>query len=166
MAHLLAGEGFSKDVIAAIASVSVDHVPNVWNRVRALEKLKKAPDFEPLAVAFKRVVNIIKQAGQSGTVAAGDTEKRVDESLFQDECERALFRAHQDVKNKVANRLDQGDFDQALLDIASLRDSVDAFFDGVMVMTDDVRIRENRLALLKHIAALFGKFADFSKIST
>ena len=62
MTHQLAEEGFSKDVIAAVASVSIDNAPDVWNRVRALQDLKTAPDFEPLAVAFKRVVNIIKKA--------------------------------------------------------------------------------------------------------
>ena len=50
--------------------------------------------------------------------------------------------------------------------IASLRDRVDAFFDGVLVMAEEADIRRNRLALLSVIAALFNKFADFSKIST
>ncbi|MCP4371934.1 MAG: hypothetical protein GY797_28025, partial [Deltaproteobacteria bacterium] len=63
-------------------------------------------------------------------------------------------------------KMSQGFFDQALLDIASLRDVVDAFFDGVMVMAENKNIQNNRLALLSRIAALFGKFADFSKIST
>ena len=159
IAHLLAEEGFSKDVISAIVSVSADHVPNVRNRVRALEKLKAEPDFESLAIAFKRVVNIIKKAGHFET-------KDVDENLFQDECESSLFASYKEVKKKVYYDLDKGLFDQALLDMALLRDSIDAFFDGVMVMTEDADIRCNRLALLKHIADLFETFADFSKIST
>ncbi|RLC13939.1 MAG: glycine--tRNA ligase subunit beta [Deltaproteobacteria bacterium] len=161
MSHLLAEEGFSKDVIAAIVDVSVDHVPHVWNRVRALEKLKAEPDFEPLAVAFKRVVNIIRKSGDAGEIAAA-----VDESLFEDKSESALCAAYQDVKKKVSANLDQGLFDQALLDIASLKNTVDAFFDRVMVMADDANVRNNRLGLLKHIADLFATFADFSKIST
>lgn len=159
IAHLLAEEGFSKDTISAIVSVSADHVPNVFNRVRALEKLKAKPDFEPLAISFKRVVNIIKKAGHFET-------KDVDESLFHDECEASLFASYKEVKNKIYYDLDKGYFDQAFLDMALLRDSIDAFFDGVLVMAEDVRIRNNRLALLKNIADLFGLFADFSKIST
>ncbi|MBW2569252.1 MAG: glycine--tRNA ligase subunit beta [Deltaproteobacteria bacterium] len=159
IANLLFEEGFSKDVIAAVIAVSIDHIPNVWNRVRALEQLKTESGFEHLATVFKRVVNIIKKAGHFET-------KEVNEDLFQDECERVLFSACNEVKKKVTDSLEKGFFDQAMLYIASLRDPVDAFFDGVMVMAEDVRIRNNRLALLKHIADLFGLFADFSKIST
>ena len=70
------------------------------------------------------------------------------------------------VERNVSDKMSQGFFDEALLDIASLRDAVDAFFDGVMVMAENKTIQNNRLALLGRIAALFGKFADFSKIST
>ncbi|MCK5509354.1 MAG: glycine--tRNA ligase subunit beta [Desulfobacterales bacterium] len=159
IAHLLAEEGFSKDIISAVISVTADHVPNIWNKVRALEKLKTKPDFEPLSVAFKRVVNIIKKDEQP-------KRKEVDENLFQDKCETALFEAYKEVKNKIFNDLDKGLFDQALYDIASLRNVVDDFFDGVMVMAEDNDIRENRLVLLVNIADMFGMFADFSKIST
>jgi glycyl-tRNA synthetase beta chain len=141
----------------------VDHVPHVWNRVRALEALKSRPDFEPLVIGFKRVVNIIKKA--EFTVAEGATGV-VDEGLFQHASEGALWRAYQNINAKVAENLGQGRFEQALLDIASLKDTVDAFFDDVMVMTDDLRVRNNRLTLLGQIAAMFGRFADFSRLAT
>jgi glycyl-tRNA synthetase beta chain len=159
MTYQLAEEGFSKDVIAAVADVSVDNVPAVWNRVRALQDLKTAPDFEPLAVAFKRVVNIIKKADVR-------IKKTVDESLFEEKSETALYSAYKKVNKNVAQHLDKGSLDKALHEIASLRDPVDAFFDGVMVMAQQKKIRNNRLALLKQISDLFGLFADFSKIST
>ncbi len=60
----------------------------------------------------------------------------------------------------------KGLFDEALIAVASLRDPVDHFFDAVMVMAEDKDVRRNRLALLGQIAALFGKLADFSKLST
>ena len=159
MTYQLTEEGFSKDVIAAVADVSVDNVPAVWNRVRALQDLKTAPDFEPLAVAFKRVVNIIKKADVR-------IKKTVDESLFEEKSETALYSAYKKVDKKVASLLDKERLDQALHEIASLRDPVDAFFDGVMVMAKQKKIRNNRLALLKQISDLFELFADFSKIST
>jgi glycyl-tRNA synthetase beta chain len=62
--------------------------------------------------------------------------------------------------------MEKGLFEKALLDIATLRGPVDAFFEGVMVLAEDQNLRRNRMALLGHIAALFGNFADFSKLST
>jgi len=163
ISHLLAEEGFSKDVIAAIVSVSVDDVPNVRKRVAALESLKARADFEPLAVGFKRVVNIIKKSGQQKEDAA---PQAVEPKLFEHESEGALFEEFKAVDQKVADAMEKESFDRALVEIASLRDAVDRFFDGVMVMAEDTGIRRNRLALLGKIAALFGKFADFSKLST
>jgi glycyl-tRNA synthetase beta chain len=163
ISHLLAEEGFSKDVIAAIVSVSGDDVPNIRKRVQALESLKAQPDFEPLAVGFKRVVNIIKKSGQP---EAGAALKAVDPQLFEHESEGSLFEKFKTVEQNVSVAMQKESFDRALVEIASLRDAVDRFFDGVMVMAEDTGIRQNRLALLGHIAALFGKFADFSKLST
>ena len=70
------------------------------------------------------------------------------------------------LEKKVVDAMNKGFFDQALVDIASLRVVVDAFFDEVMVLAEDKQVRRNRLALLGCITELFGKFADFSKLST
>ncbi|MDX2501191.1 MAG: glycine--tRNA ligase subunit beta [Deltaproteobacteria bacterium] len=163
ISHLLAEEGFSRDVIAAIVSVSVDDVPNVRNRVKALESLKALPDFQPLAIGFKRVVNIIRKSGQAEEGAAPET---VNASLFEHDSEGALLDKFKAVDEKITRAMANNSFDQALVEVASLRDAVDRFFDGVMVMAEDAAIRRNRLALLGNIAALFAKFADFSKLST
>jgi glycyl-tRNA synthetase beta chain len=159
MSHLLAEEGFSKDVVAATLAVAADNVPEAWQRVKALQELKSAPDFEPLAVAFKRVVNIIKQAD------AADAAK-VDEGLFEHASEKALLKKLLEVQKAVTGQLKKGAFGAALQQVATMRDAVDAFFEGVMVLTEDAKIRANRLALLSQIAKLFAQFADFSKIST
>ncbi|MCP3953242.1 MAG: glycine--tRNA ligase subunit beta [Desulfobacterales bacterium] len=157
LSRILVDEGFSKNVVGAVTSVSVDHIPNVAKRVQALEKLKGAADFEPLSVAFKRVANIMKKSGQ----AAGDA---VDQALFEDAAEKSLYSAVQAVRQEVDTCLQDGNFDMALTKIASLRPPVDTFFDEVLVMADDDKIRSNRLALLGSIADLFGRFADFTKI--
>jgi glycyl-tRNA synthetase beta chain len=159
MTYQLVEEGFSKDVIAAVADANADNVSDVWNRVRAIQDLKTAPDFEPLAVAFKRVVNIIKKAELPAS-------KKVDETLFEHASEKVLYSAYKDLEGKVSSHLVKGHFDQAFREIAKLRDPVDAFFDGVMVMSKDKKIRNNRLSLLGMISDLFGLFADFSKIAT
>jgi glycyl-tRNA synthetase beta chain len=161
--QLLADQGYAKDTIAAVVEVSVDNVPNLWSRLEALESLKAKPDFEPLAVAFKRAVNILKKSGKlQGRPRPGELK----ENLFAHESEAALFAAYQKVEKKVSDAIQKGLYEKALQDIATLRGPVDAFFDGVMVLADDKSVRRNRLSLLEHIAALFGQIADFSKLST
>ncbi|MFH1102985.1 MAG: glycine--tRNA ligase subunit beta [Pseudomonadota bacterium] len=159
MVHILSEHGFSKDTVQAVVEISADCIPDVWNRTKALERLRTARDFEPLAVAFKRVANIIRQAGYA-------EKGEVDQGLFQHKCEESLFSAYQKVKSDVEHHLPKGDVEKALLKIASLRKPVDAFFDGVLVMAEDENIRKNRLSLLARIASLFERFADFGKIST
>jgi glycyl-tRNA synthetase beta chain len=156
---MLSEEGFQKDFVAAVTSVSIDNVPDVRERVKALEEMKNKPDFQPLAVAFKRAVNILKKADDF-------QKKEVDPSLFEESCESSLYDAYRDVGLKVRNHLFKGSFDKALIEISSLRDFVDSFFDGVMVMADNPDIRNNRLAILSGIAGLFEDIADFSRIAT
>ncbi len=159
ISHLLVEEGYPKDVVAAVTAISVDRIPDVRARVKALANLKQEPDFEPLAAAFKRVVNIIKKS-------EGFERTQVDPSLFRDASESSLLKAFQGVRQQVGAYLAQGDFDQAMREIASLRPAVDGFFEGVLVMAEEMEIRNNRFAMLADIAALFENIADFSKITT
>jgi glycyl-tRNA synthetase beta chain len=159
IARILADEGYAKDTVAAVVDVSIEHIPNVWERAAALQALKGAADFEPLAVAFKRAVNILRKAELAEDI-------RLNPSLFQDPAETNLHEAYRAVKDKVDQALGGSDYKTALRTIATLRMPVDQFFDGVMVMADDLDLRRNRLALLKAIADLFTHIADFSKIAT
>jgi glycyl-tRNA synthetase beta chain len=156
--RMLAEEGYDKDVVAAVASVSIDDLPDVWRRAEALQKLKGAADFEPLAAGFKRVVNILRKTEVPDDMAT-------DPARFVEPAERTLHDAFLDTREKVGALLRNGDLDKALRVIATLRQPVDQFFEDVMVMTDDQPLRENRLALLKSIAGLFNRMADFSKIA-
>ncbi len=158
ISRMLEEEGVSRDVVGAIVDISIDHIPNTWKRAKALDALRSQPDFEPLAVAFKRVVNIIKKAPAIDASA-------VDESLFENPSETTLFKELIKVEKKVENELKEGAFDRVLHHMATLRNPVDSFFDDVLVMADDLKVRNNRLSLLKRIADLFEKIADFSKIS-
>jgi glycyl-tRNA synthetase beta chain len=158
LAHILVEKGFSKDVVGAVTSAGTENLPHVWLRVKALEDLKGAPDFEPLAAAFKRVVNIIKKT-------EGGVQTQINEELFTHASEKDLFAAFRNVEHQVSSLFAAGDFESALLKIASLKDAVDLFFDDVLVMAEDMQVRNNRLALLGRIAALFDQFADFSKLA-
>jgi glycyl-tRNA synthetase beta chain len=89
----------------------------------------------------------------------------IDEALFQDDAERALYGAYKEVNAVVAIYAGKGDYLAALSGIATLKGTVDAFFDKVMVMAEDERLRTNRLALLTAITRLFGNIADFTRFS-
>ena len=156
--RILVEDGYSKDITASVTGASIDNIPDIWNRVKALENMKQKPDFEPLAAAFKRVVNIIKKADISADIS-------IDETIFESESESELYKAVESVSKKVGSYLDISEFDGALKDIATLKVPVDKFFDDVMVMADDEKVRNNRLALLSKISDLFANIADFSKIS-
>jgi len=158
MASILVEEGFAKDTVAAVLGVPMESVPNVWRRAQALQQLKDKPDFEPIAVSFKRVVNIIRRA-------EGFTPGPVEERLLTHPSESGLLSAYRSVHGQVQDDLRRGLFDEALVRVASLRQPVDAFFDDVMVMAEDAEVRRNRLSLLALVAALFDTFADFSKLS-
>lgn len=166
MEQILIDRGIPKDLVAAVVAVSVDDLPAVVDRAEALRALKAKPDFDPLATAFKRVVNIITKATQEGLIAPSGDIIEVDPHVFTEECETALYEALQDVSGRVLADIQERLFERALLAVATLKGPIDAFFDGVMVLTEDRGTRQNRLALLKEISDLFARFADFSKIST
>jgi glycyl-tRNA synthetase beta chain len=159
---MLAEEGFAKDSVAAVAAVSVDRIADAWQRVEALERVRSDADFAPLAAAFKRVVNILRKSGGG---AGGDAVRPLDEGLFEAACEADLLAAYRGVAAKVAAHLQEGAYEAALRDIATLKKPVDDFFDGVMVMAEDAAVRDNRLALLERLAGLFANIADFSRIA-
>jgi glycyl-tRNA synthetase beta chain len=160
---ILADHGFAKDSVAAITAVSVDQIPDAWRRVEALDRIRTEADFGPLAVAFKRTVNILKKSDQD---VGRKTDLPLDEGLFENRCEGALLQAYKAVKEKVAATVQNGDYEAALRHIATLKAPVDDFFEGVMVMAEDDAVRTNRLALLDRLAGLFTNIADFSKITT
>ncbi len=159
MSQLLIDEGLPRDVVNAVLNASADNIPDVWRRARALADMKTKPDFEPLAIAFKRVANIIKKTDVDNIGPAV-------EGLFRHPSEARLYKACLDTAGKVRDSLKQGRYEQALVEIAAIRQAVDSFFDDVLVMAEEPDLRANRLALLLQTALLFSDFADFSVIAT
>jgi glycyl-tRNA synthetase beta chain len=151
----LMGDRYPSDVVDAVVSVSFDDLVDAAAKIAALAEFRNREDFGPLAVAFKRVCNIVK----------GGVDTAVSEALFQDDAERGLYQALQGVAGKVEDAIRSGAYLPALTEIATLKEAVDTFFDKVMVMAEDERVRENRLALLTGIARLFGRLADFARLS-
>ena len=157
MVNILIDKGFSREAVNSALFASFDNLPDVVLRVKALDSLIQEPGFQPLAITFKRVENIIKKAKIVENIV-------VDATLFEDESEKQLFNAVNEVGLTIDSFIQDGNYDQALSTIAGLRPKVDTFFDDVMVMSDDEKLRQNRIALLSSISKLFKNIANFSMI--
>ncbi|MHB8878830.1 MAG: glycine--tRNA ligase subunit beta [Myxococcaceae bacterium] len=151
-------EDHRPDVVEAVLSVGFDDLVAGRKRLHALEAQVGRPDFAPLAVAFKRVVNIVEKQGRDVSAGAPDPAK------LKDAAEKKLHAALQEARAKVAVAVKADDFALAMKEIAALKPPVDTFFDEVMVMAEDKALRENRVRLLTDIGALFAQVADFSKL--
>ncbi len=145
--------GFKYDEVKAVLTAGVNTLPDVLARLEAIQAVRPTQDFEPLAASFKRIRNIVEQAGGA---AAG----AVDPSLFREDPERQLHEA------MTGLNLAGLDHRTSLERIATLRPAVDAFFDKVLVNAPEPEVRANRLALLQRILTEFSTIADFSEIVT
>jgi glycyl-tRNA synthetase beta chain len=150
--------GFAYDEVAAVLAAQSGDLVDVEARLIALKQVRQTENFEPLAASFKRIRNILRQAGTSGGVVNG--------ALLEDGAERDLDTAMRGVLARVAEFRKSADYIQALTAIATLRAAVDAFFDKVLVNAPDAQVRANRLALLAGLYAEVSSIADFSEIVT
>ncbi|MDY0039008.1 MAG: glycine--tRNA ligase subunit beta [Desulforhabdus sp.] len=153
---LVSQEGFSPDVVDAALAVGMDDLVSAVARTKALSVFKTRADFDILATAFKRVVNIIKAPEKTP----------VSEDLFSSEAEQKLFAVLQDTEGVANERIDRSDYDGAIEAMTKLKGPIDAFFDSVLVMDKYEAVRRNRLALLTRIHDLFARVGDFRKIQT
>jgi glycyl-tRNA synthetase beta chain len=132
----------------------LDSIVDIRAKVSAFSDLKKQPYFEPLAIAFRRVASILNQ----------EAEGEVDPGLLNEPAEKKLFEAYLKVREPVLRHTQNKEFRQALEKIVEIKPAVDGFFDEVMVMVEDISLRNNRLHLLHQIFSLFSGLADFSRI--
>lgn len=153
----LTGQGVSTDGAEAVLALFNDDYVSAVNRVKALEDIKTREDFNDLAVAFKRVVNIIRKFG---------AQDGFDNGKIAADQEKALADAVEVVEQKAERQLQHDDYSALLADIVELKPVVDGFFDHVLVDDPDPEIKANRLALLTRVSRLFDQIADFTKIST
>jgi glycyl-tRNA synthetase beta chain len=150
-------ESFDVDLVEAVLAAGFDDVVDARRRLEALAEVKRRPDFVPLAVAFKRAANIQEKATGAGARA-------VDASLLGEGAEKDLADEVERVEREAASLREGRDYPAVLRKVAELKPAVDRFFDDVLVMAEDARLRENRLALVQRVAGLFGDIADFRKI--
>jgi glycyl-tRNA synthetase beta chain len=152
--------GYRYDEVNAVLSASSDVPLDALERVTAISQMRANADFEPLAVSFKRIKNILEQAGGVESFASA----KVDGALLEDGAEQQLHAAFETVKSKAAAHKDKAEYAEALTAIASLRPAVDKFFDDVLVNAKDENIRRNRLTLLAKMLNEFSPIADFAEI--
>lgn len=159
--NLMTESGYERNVVESVISAGFDNPLDAYRRINALGKFAKRKDFEALATGFKRVFNIAKTRPSSP----------LDKKLFKQKEEKDLHRAFTKTQTAVLKKLAdsekaarQSDYLKALESIKTLSAPIDRFFDAVMVMDKNKKIRDNRLALLNEIKDLFFMIADFSKI--
>ena len=154
--------GFAYDVVNAVLAAGSDDVVDAVARAEAVTKVRPSTDFESISVAFKRTKNILRQAIEAGKEIA----LAVDSALLKDSAERDLAKQVPQTAKRVESLRVDRNYEAALLEIAKLRPAIDYFFDKVMVMVEDARLRANRLALLQTLLKEFSTIADFSEIVT
>jgi len=153
----LKDKGYTTNEVEAVVSLRPQSLHDILARMEAVRTFAALPEAEALAAANKRITNILKKTDE----AIGN----VDVSLFQEAAEGALHEAVERVRPGVEAAFAGGDFTAALRDLAQLRDAVDRFFNDVMVMAEDAKLRANRLALLATLHGLANRVADISKLA-
>ena len=152
-------QGIAFDIVDAVTYNRPGVLYDCEQRVRAVSEFQHNPAAAALAAANKRISNILKKQGQS-------TALSVEADLLRETAEKELFEKLQALQESVAKMFAQGDYLQGLNQLAELRPAVDRFFDEVMVMVDDERLKNNRLALLDQLLQSFRMVADFSRIQS
>ena len=155
--YLEAGGGISTEMFDAVLDTRPASPLDFDQRLRALAAFLKLPEAAGLTAANKRIANILKKAGEQPS-------PRVDPGLLADAEERQLAAEIESLRQDVERLVTARRYEEALTRLASLRGAVDAFFDRVLVMADDVRVRVNRLALLSALQRLFLHMANLSRL--
>ena len=148
-------EGFSVDIIQAVLARRPTKPADFDQRVKAVSHFRELDAAESLAAANKRVGNILAKF-------EGELPAEIELSLLQEDAEKALAENVEVLTEALEPAFATGNYQQALSQLAALREPVDAFFDNVMVMADDEALKKNRLTLLNNLRNLFLQIADIS----
>ena len=150
-------QGISVDTIQAVQAIN-PHMPLDFDqRIRAVQAFSELSQASMLADSNKRVANILAKS----EVSVADT---VNETLLSESAEQNLYANVQQAQTVVQPLLEQADYTQVLQTLASLDEPLTQFFDQVMVNSEDAALKNNRLALLKQVRALFLTVADISEL--
>lgn len=152
--YIFERQGFRYDLVNAAVAAGIDNIYYCYLRLKALDSFKETAHLEPLVTIAKRVNNIIRD----------QPCYKVNPDLIAEKQERDLYATFSIVKKNVLPLIAKGDFIQAQKIIFRLRSSINDFFDKVLVMAEEKRLRQNRLALLQSISKLLIMVADYSQV--
>jgi glycyl-tRNA synthetase beta chain len=146
---------YGAELISAVLASDWNTLPDLDRRLQALAEFMGQEDAASLAAANKRIGNILRKSDET-------LSSTIDKDLLLLDEERLLFEEVSKLDEQLRPLLEQGDYVTGLKLLAGLRKVVDEFFDAVMVMDEDARLRINRLSLLAQLKALFDRIADLS----
>jgi len=152
--HVL-GEYARYDVVDAIMAGGFSDIGQAVRRCRSLAQAVQSEDMKTTSDSFTRVMNLVAKA---------ESVAQLDAALFQDDTESRLYEAWSMAHDAYERCMNDGDEQQALAVLTELTGPITAFFDSVMVMAEDMRIRANRLALLSLIDVDLRRYADFNRL--
>jgi glycyl-tRNA synthetase beta chain len=151
-------EGISSGVFQSVFSLKPTVPLDFNHRVLAVQHFSKLPESQALAAANKRVSNILAKQKIITEI------KPVDPHLLKEPAEKALFRNINNKVLEVAPFFSSNNYRDGLESLVELKDSVDLFFGEVLVICDDAKLRNNRIALLQQLRSLFLQVADISHL--
>ena len=154
--------GYTYDVVKAVLATDADDVVDALARAEAVKQVLHMPEFQAIGTACKRIRNILRQAEEKAVKPATRFEN-LEESAAE---ERNLAAYIESSAPKIETHRRKKEYGDALMILAAARERVDVFFDKVMVMVENERVRANRLALLRDLLKEFSTIADFSEIVT
>lgn len=154
MRGILLERGISYDVVDAVFAVPSVDLTEAAGRITSVNNFKSAGYRDDFMVVYNRANNLSRKWDKD----------EVNEAVLIDASEKALYTAVKDMTPQVKQAIDSRDYEGAMILLAGLRSLVDSFFEAVMVMAEDETLKASRLGLLKSIANICQKVADFSKI--
>lgn len=151
-------QGIGAELFESVAVLKPLSLADLDQRLRAVQAFGRRPEAASLAAANKRIGNLLRQAGEKGLALGAEIDPGALDAGAESDFQQALAAAEREVAPLIAGR----DYLAVLNRLAALRDPVDAFFDGVMVMAEDPAKRQNRLNGLNRLRRLFTQVADIS----
>jgi glycyl-tRNA synthetase beta chain len=154
--------GYSYDVVKAVLAADAGDVVDILARAEAVKRVLHMPEFLAIGAACKRMRNILRQADEKGILPAPQFESLPNEAPEEEHLAAYIETYGQRIEEHRRKK----EYGDALMLLSTARERVDAFFDKVMVMVEDDKVRANRLALLQTLLTEFSTVADFSEIVT
>ena len=149
---------YTANEIEAVLALRPSRIDQVEARIGAVRAFAAMPEAESLAGANKRIGNILKKADSGASPA--------DSALFVEPAEKALALIVKQIGPEVEKLFATNDYTGTLMLLAQMKEPVDTFFNDVMVMAEDPKLRANRIALLRDLHGLMNTVADISKLAT